>query len=193
MKHRWIFLIVITAAGFAVDFVTKQLAHVNLTPGVPRQVIGDYFQLLLVYNKGALFGINPADWIPGLPVNLFFLIFITCAVGFLLLYYKSLKKNEILMHWGLALVLPGAFGNMFDRIARPDNGVVDFIRMGIPPDTYWYIYNVADIYVTVGVAIMMLSFLREGKNNSVRLAAVQNTDSSELTAQNLENVESKTE
>jgi len=162
IKHRWIFLAVITVVGFSIDFITKHLAHANLTPGVPRQVIGDYFQLLLVYNKGALFGINPANWIPGMPVNLFFLIFIFCAITFLLLYYKSLKKNEILMHWGLALVLPGAFGNLFDRIVRPGNGVVDFIRMGIPPDTYWFIYNIADVYITVGVGIMLLSFFLEG-------------------------------
>jgi lipoprotein signal peptidase len=67
------------------------------------------------------------------------------------------------MHWGLALVLPGAFGNLFDRIVRPGGGVVDFIRMGIPPDTYWFIYNVADVYITVGVGIMLFSFWREGR------------------------------
>ncbi|MDR2728284.1 MAG: signal peptidase II [Chitinispirillales bacterium] len=162
IKRRWLFLTVVTVVGFVVDFATKHLAHVNLKEGAPLSVIGDYFQLCLVYNKGALFGINPANMIPGAPVNMFFIIFITVAIGFLLLYYKSLKKNEILMHWGLALVLPGALGNMFDRVLRPGNGVVDFIRMGIPPDTYWFIYNVADVYITVGVGIMLVSFWREG-------------------------------
>ena len=162
IKHRWLFLAVITIAGFAIDFVTKHLAHTKLNEAVPVSVIGDYLQFCLVYNKGVLFGINPANWIPGAPVNLLFLIFIPIAIGFLLLYYRSLKKDEVLMHYGLALVLPGAVGNLFDRVVRPGNGVVDFIRMGIPPDTYWFIYNVADIYITVGVGIMLVSFLREG-------------------------------
>ena len=163
IKRRWLFLTVVTVIGFAIDFVTKHLAHTKLNEAVPVSVIGDYLQFCLVYNKGALFGINPADWIPGAPVNLLFLIFIPIAIGFLLLYYKMLKKDEVLMHYGLALVLPGAFGNMFDRIVRPGGGVVDFIRMGIPPDTYWFIYNVADIYITVGVGIMLVSFWKEGR------------------------------
>jgi len=163
MKHRWLFLTVITVIGFIIDFVSKHFAHTKLQEAVPVSVIGDYLQFCLVYNKGALFGINPADWISGAPVNMLFLIFIPIAIGFLLLYYKLLKKDEVLMHWGLALVLPGAFGNMFDRIVRPGGGVVDFIRMGIPQiDRYWFIYNVADIYITVGVGIMLLSFFKEG-------------------------------
>ena len=163
IKRKWLFLTVITVIGFAIDFITKHLAHTKLQEAVPVSVIGDYLQFCLVYNKGALFGINPADYIPGVSVNLLFFILIPIAIGFLFLYYKMLKKNEVLMHWGLALVLPGAFGNFFDRIVRPGGGVVDFIRMGIPPDTYWFIYNVADIYITVGVGIMLLSFWKEAK------------------------------
>ncbi len=167
MKHKWLLLSVITVVGFFIDWNSKFLADSRLTHGVPVPVVGDFLQFLLVYNKGALFGINPRAMIPGFPVNQFFLIFSILAIIFLVLFYRSLKKNEILMHWGLALVLPGAFGNMFDRIFNADKGVVDFIRMGIPPDAYWFIYNIADVYVTVGVGLMLLNFLREGARNKV--------------------------
>ncbi len=163
IKHKWLLLVVLTVVGFLLDWGTKFLADSKLPHGVPVQVIGDYFQFLLVYNKGALFGLNPRDLIASFPVNHFFLVFTVLAIVFLVLYYRSLKRNEILMHWGLALVLPGAFGNMYDRIFYADKGVVDFIRIGIPPDTYWFIFNVADVFVTVGVALMMVHFFREGK------------------------------
>ncbi|MFP4164791.1 MAG: signal peptidase II [Chitinispirillaceae bacterium] len=162
IKHKWLLLLVLTVAGFLLDWYTKFLADSKLPHGYPVSVLGDYFQLLLVYNKGAIFGINPRELIPSFPVNIFFTVFTVFAIVFLVLYYRALKKNEILMHWGLALVLPGAFGNMYDRIFYADKGVVDFIRIGIPPDTYWFIFNVADVFVTVGVILMLIHFVREG-------------------------------
>jgi len=161
VKHRWILLAAVTAAGFLIDIGTKYLANTRLQYGVPVQVVGDYFQWVLVYNKGAVFGLNPGEWLPWLPANTFFIVFMACAIVFLLLYYKMLRKDEVLMHIGLMLVLPGAFGNLYDRIFHGGQGVVDFIRMGIPPDNYWFIYNVADVYVTVGVGVMLFSFWRE--------------------------------
>ena len=161
VKHRWVLLAAVTVAGFFIDIGTKYLADTRLEYGVPVPVIGDYFQWLLVYNKGMVFGINPSDVVPWLSANTFFVGFMLCAIAFLLLYYKALKKDEVMMHAGLILVLPGAFGNLYDRVFHAEKGVIDFIRMGFPPDNYWFIYNVADIYVTVGVAVMMLNFLLE--------------------------------
>jgi len=148
-------------AGFFIDIGTKYLADTRLDYGVPMPVIGDYLQWLLVYNTGMVFGINPSNIAPWLSANTFFVAFMLCAIIFLLLYYRALRKDEVLMHVGLMLVLPGAFGNLYDRIFNADKGVIDFIRMGIPPDNYWFIYNVADIYVTVGVGVMLLGFWME--------------------------------
>jgi len=161
IKYRWIWLAAITAVGFLIDVGTKYLAQTRLQEHVPVRVIGDYFQWVLVYNKGAVFGINPGEWISWLPANTFFIVFMTGAIAFLLLYYRMLRKDEVLMHVGLMLVLPGAFGNLYDRIFHGKLGVIDFVRMGIPPDNYWFIYNVADVYVTVGVGVMLFSFWRE--------------------------------
>jgi len=166
VKHRWILLAVVTVTGFFIDIGTKYLADTRLEYQTPVSVIGDYLQWLLVYNKGMVFGINPSDFAPWLSANTFFVAFMLCAIAFLLLYYKALKKDEVLMHVGLMLVLPGAFGNLYDRIFNADKGVIDFIRMGFPPDNYWFIYNVADIYVTVGVGVMLLGFwLEMGKKS----------------------------
>ena len=164
VKHRWILLAAVTVVGFFIDIGTKHLADTRLEYGVPVNVIGEYFQWLLVYNKGAVFGINPTGLIPWLPPNVFFITIMLSATAFLVFYYSALRKHEVLMHIGLMLVLPGAFGNLYDRVFHGNRGVVDFIRMGIPPDNYWFIYNVADIYVTVGVAVMLLNFILEAVN-----------------------------
>lgn len=66
------------------------------------------------------------------------------------------------MHWGVALITPGALGNLFDRLVYPARGVVDFIMvdLGFPPFNPWPIFNIADIYITVGVAIILFEFIR---------------------------------
>jgi signal peptidase II len=173
VKHRWVWLATVTAAGFLADIGTKHVAATRLTEGMPVNVAGEYLQWLLVYNTGAVFGTKPAELVPWLPANVFLTVFMLLSIAFLLFYYYALKKNETLMHIGLMLVLPGAFGNLYDRAVHGDKGVVDFIRMGFPPDNYWFIYNVADIFVTVGVAVMLLNFALEafGKKPPGKAAA----------------------
>lgn len=166
IKHRWIWLAAITVVGFLIDIGTKHLALTRLEMYQPVNVIGEYLQWLLIYNKGAVFGLNPSNVLPWLPSNVFFIVCMCAAIAFLLIYFWRLRKDEVLTHIGLMLVLPGALGNLYDRVFRGDDGVVDFIRMGIPPDTYWFIYNVADIYVTLGVAVMIVGFIVDIKNAS---------------------------
>ncbi|KMQ50514.1 Lipoprotein signal peptidase [Chitinispirillum alkaliphilum] len=172
LKHKWLVLVIVTVVGFFIDWYTKYLADTRLTMGVPVPVIGDYLQMLLVYNRGALFGFNPQRWLPWFPVNQFFLVFSCFAIVLLLFYYRSLKKHEVLFHWGLILILPGAFGNMFDRIMHPQKGVVDFIRVGISDTLYWPIFNMADVYVTVGVGLIFLGSILDARKQKSENAIV---------------------
>ncbi len=166
IKNRWALIIIVTAIGLFLDILTKYLADTKLTYAIPKVIFGDYLQLFLVYNKGAVFGMNPKDLFPGFPTHYFFMIFNSIATVLLILYYKSLPKTERAMHWGIALIIPGALGNLSDRFLHPSKGVVDFIKMGISEQHYWPIYNFADIYVTFGVIILMLCFLTEDKRRN---------------------------
>jgi len=168
VKYRWILLGAVTAAGLFLDLGTKYLAYTRLEEHVPVEVIGRYLMWKLVYNDGAVFGTNIAALLPWLPPAVFFVTFMLLAIGFLLFYFKMLKKDEVLLHIGMMLVMPGALGNLHDRIAYGDKGVVDFILMGIPPNHYWFIYNVADIFVTVGVSIMVIYFIVESFKKQVK-------------------------
>jgi signal peptidase II len=162
MKQRWLVLAAVAIVGFALDWWTKMLAAGHLG-GEPFRLLGSYVELTLVYNKAALFGLDPRRIIPGFPINIFFTFFTILAIAVLVAYYRHLKKSEILLHWGLATILPGAMGNLFDRIVHPSLGVVDFIKLDLRvwPFNPWPVFNLADFYVTLGVGLMIVSFILE--------------------------------
>jgi signal peptidase II len=170
IKNKWLLFSIIAAVGFFLDWLTKYLVELKLPYGTPVDIVGKYLQFLFVYNKGAVFGINPANIIPGFPVNGFFIVFMIIAIAVLVFYYRSVPKSEVVLHWGLALIMPGALGNLFDRIVRAEKGVVDFIRVGISEEIYWPIFNLADAYVTIGVGFLLLAFIVEEKRRKEAVA-----------------------
>jgi signal peptidase II len=165
IKHRWWFLILVTAAGFFIDWWTKYLAVRHLSAFEPYRLVGGYLELVLVHNKAAVFGLDPRHIIPSFPVNLFFAVFHVLAVIVLTVYFRFLKNTDRLMLWAVAVIMPGALGNLVDRLAHPAQGVVDFIKVdvGIWPLNPWPVFNMADAFVTIGVCLMILSFLFEDR------------------------------
>lgn len=158
LKHRWLFLTTISGVGLALDLWTKALAVKFLVPGHPVAVMGDLLTWNLYYNKKAIFGIDPARFLPGLPVFPVFLGFSILAVVVLVVFYGQQKQSDsLLLRVGLAVVMPGALGNLYDRIFFSSRGVVDFIQMNlhVPPANPWPIYNLADAYITAGVCILL--------------------------------------
>ncbi len=156
-------LAVVSILGFALDIGTKLWAEAALERGVHVPVLGNLLSFVLVYNKGAVFGLNPGVWMPWMPVNAVFSVFMIAAMVVVLLYYRSSASDDRLVRWGLALVMPGALGNLYDRIVRPGTGVVDFIMvdLGVWPADPWPVFNFADMYVTVGVGFILLSLALE--------------------------------
>ena len=107
------------------DLITKLIAEATLlrTPGV--SVLGDWFQLRLVYNPGAAFGLHLGPysrWI-------FFTIALV-AVFVLHRMSRSSPPGDWFRQLALGLVAGGAAGNLVDRI-RSGRGVVDFFDVGI--------------------------------------------------------------
>jgi signal peptidase II len=159
----WVLLAVVTVACLALDLLTKHWADISIARGHQVRLLGNVLSLVLVHNKGALFGMNPRRFLPGFPVNVFFAVFTVIAVGVILGYYHRVALRDRLVRWGLILVLPGALGNLFDRMVRPTQGVVDFIMidLNVWPADPWPVFNFADMYVTFGVALMLASLVRD--------------------------------
>ena len=142
------------SAVVGLDVITKLIAETGLHR--PREVVGDYVVLRLVYNRGAAFGIDLGDssrWI-------FFGLAIVALVV-LASMVRATRAGDRLRFFALALVCGGAFGNLVDRI-RSAQGVVDFIEVGIGAHR-WPTFNVADSAITVGAIALAISLWLEGR------------------------------
>lgn len=157
------FHVALIVFSIVADQATKLWAIARFTneEGFPNyqkiQIIGDYLRFNLVFNKGAAFSSRPQDIAPFLPPWLFFLLLTIIAGGALVWFYKSIDKRDWLSRLGLAMVFGGAIGNFIDRMRMQQ--VVDFIDCDLPDFimTRFPTFNVADSFVTVGVAFLILS------------------------------------
>ena len=159
-------LFAVTAALVIVfDLVTKAAAEAHLTRVTGLSVFGEWFQLRLVYNQGAAFGLHLGPF-----SRWFFLGFAVLAVFVL----NALSRSAHRRATGSArsrcgLVTGGAIGNLLDRV-RSARGVVDFIDIGL--GSYrWPTFNIADIAVTCGALALALSFWREDVQRSETASA----------------------
>jgi signal peptidase II len=159
--NRWLLFSIISAVGLAADVITKQVAAKSLVPGLPLSVIGDKLEFMLLFNKNAIFGIDPRAWIPWFPLNMFFYIFSAIAITFLMFYFSKMGSAGWPSIVGISFIMPGALGNLWDRVFYPGRGVVDFIKMGVSRELYWPVFNFADIYISVGVGLIILDMVRE--------------------------------
>lgn len=148
------------------DQISKILIRQYLLPGDSVEVLGDLIKFTFVYNQGGAFGIKLG--------NIIFYSVMSFAAAVVIIIYMIKNKNahKIIMAI-LALVVGGAVGNFIDRIAYGQ--VVDFIDVNIPdiripPFSFfggfelyrWYIFNIADMALTVGLISFIVYLLIKG-------------------------------
>ena len=149
-----------------VDLVTKLMAAYALAPrGFPHRVVGDTLRLTLVYNPGAAFGLHVdpySRWV--------FLVLTVGVLRVLWSLYRRTRDRDNTRTLALALVCAGAVGNAIDRLRSPD-GVVDFIDVGFGT-TRWPTFNVADVAVTGGAALLAWTLWGEAEDEAPQSSAV---------------------
>ncbi len=145
----------ITAIIITADQISKSLVKSTMTLHESIPAIPGFFHLTYVLNKGMAFGIN-------LPVGISFFSGISLIIiCFLVWILWCERKNNLLMRISLASILGGAIGNLIDRILF--GKVIDFFDFMIG-DFHWFIFNIADSAVTVGIVLMLIySFLFKPK------------------------------
>lgn len=154
---------VVILGGIFLDQLTKFWAVSRFTneQGLPNfqrvRVIGDYLRFSLAYNEGAAFSSRPQDILPFLSPSVFYLVLTLVALGVLFWFYTSIDKRDWLSRLGVVMVISGALGNFWDRMRL--HKVIDFIDCDLPDFimTRFPTFNVADSFVTVGVAFLLLS------------------------------------
>ena len=150
----------VVLAIFVLDFATKRwvlASQAQLLEGI--DLIDGILRFTYVRNSGAAFGMmQGARWIlTG--------VSIAAVVG--LSWLISRESTHGLKRIAATMILAGAAGNLVDRIAY-EGLVVDFIEMGYGDWTF-PVYNVADIGVSIGAVVLVLSLLlgREGSSGAV--------------------------
>ena len=134
------------------DQVSKAAISASLRLGEVREVTG-FFNLVLAHNRGAAFSFlsDAGGW-----QRLLF-IGIAMAATALIVVMLARHSGERLFSTGLALILGGALGNLWDRIAL--GHVVDFLDFHALGWHFWA-FNLADSAITVGAALLILDSLR---------------------------------
>ncbi|HIA93945.1 MAG TPA: signal peptidase II [Candidatus Marinimicrobia bacterium] len=156
-------LIGLIAAVVALDLWSKSAIKSSLNLYQSKPVIQDFFHLTYVTNDGMAFGLS----FPG--GNIVLLSLILLLTGFIIGFLWKERNGHPLVKYGLALILSGAIGNLMDRVM---NGkVVDFLDFMIG-DFHWYIFNVADSAVTVGMVLFIYHSIIFHKEESVKKSLV---------------------
>jgi len=106
-----------------------------------------YLNINLIWNDGIAFGLFSFQ-----KSNLYnFLTLIIIAIIFLIIFMTA--KAEGIKKYSLLMILGGAIGNVFDRLFN--RAVPDFIDFHIG-NFHWFIFNIADVFITIGVIFMIL-------------------------------------
>ena len=113
-----------------------------------------FLNIILVWNEGIAFGFFSFNEKILYNILTIFILIIIFVVIMMLVRSEGLKKYSLLM------IIGGAFGNVFDRIIY--KAVPDFIDLHIG-NLHWFIFNVADIFITIGVIFMIILELKNNK------------------------------
>lgn len=155
-------MIVLTISLFLVviDQVSKYLIRSTMELYESIPVIKNFFHLTYITNDGMAFGIN----FPG-GIYLFTIASFLLTI-FLIGYLWYERKGHLILRISLALIIAGAIGNFIDRIMFKEViDMFDFIFWGY----HWYIFNVADSAVTVGMILYLTySFFLEPKKQTAK-------------------------
>jgi len=138
----------ISAIVIALDLYTKQLIQQAFQFGEQLKITS-FFDVVHFHNEGAAFGfLNDAGgW------QKWFFASISIVAATVIIYLLKKHNNEKLFCFGLALILGGALGNLYDRVTL--GYVVDFLSFHLN-DNYFPAFNVADSAISVGVSILLL-------------------------------------
>ena len=117
-----------------------------------------YLNIVLIWNKGIAFGLLSFS-----ESYLYNIISLIIAIIIIVLVIMSIKSQGF-KRYSLLMIVGGALGNLHDRFFF--NAVPDFIDFHIG-NFHWFIFNVSDIFITLGVISMIVLELFDNKNEKI--------------------------
>jgi signal peptidase II len=132
------------------DQAVKHLVRTTMVQGQSIPIIENIFHITYIENPGAAFGILANQ-------RMLFLILTAVIVGVMIYLYCSLSNKKSLTAISLGIVVSGAIGNFIDRFIQ--GTVTDFLDFRI-----WPIFNIADIAICVGLALICYFIIIKGED-----------------------------
>ena len=150
----FIFLVVC----FTLDRLSKiYILNILNNDGQVDLYVNQYLNIYLIWNTGIGFGLFSSE--NNITYNVITLIIV--LINFLILYYAFVETRTKSIF--LMIILGGSLGNLFDRIYY--KAVPDFIDLNYA-GYHWFIFNVADIFITLGIICLIFSeFIFYKKSN----------------------------
>ena len=134
---------------FLLDRISKiSILNILEQNGKVDIYINTFLNFYLVWNKGIGFGLLSSDQDYFYNIVTALIVFINFVIIFLLFNEKGMK------YYFLLIILGGSLGNLFDRIYF--RAVPDFIDLNYN-GYHWFIFNVADIFITIGIILLILA------------------------------------
>ena len=160
------------SAGVLLDLLSKFLAWQRLgvpadsaARGEPHELVRGWLRLITSRNPGIVFGIDPAeDFSLGVTGGRIVTILLTLATCALIFYvFARSRPDQKFLHVWCALVLAGAAGNLYDRLAfgyvRDFVEITKQVSLGGWTFGWPYVFNVADVYLVAGVLAIASVYL----------------------------------
>lgn len=131
-----------------IDQISKILIHAKINLYESIQIIPHLLDFTYIRNEGIAFGINFAG------SKVIFIVFPILITFYLFSLLKDKEFDKPFYQISLLLIIGGAIGNIIDRIFR--GYVIDFIDFHIN-NVHWYVFNLADSSVTIGLLFLLYS------------------------------------
>ncbi len=144
MSGGRILFFAVAVVVFVLDRITKTLVASQVAYGTEGPLLGHLVDITNVRNSGAAFGFAPAG------ASIFLIASVVVAIG--LVVYVVRNPGTSWNDGVLGLILGGTVGNGYDRIVY--GTVTDFVNVH-----FWPVFNVADSAISVGVVLLIATYL----------------------------------
>ena len=141
---------------FIFDQISKSYVINYLDLNNKEIYLTNFLNLQLIWNKGIAFGLLSSD-------NNFFYNLITFVIFIVIIILLFLIKKEEQYSYFYSMIVGGALGNFIDRARY--SSVPDFIDFHIS-NFHWFVFNIADIFVSLGVFCLIIAEIFFNKNKS---------------------------
>ena len=150
VKKFDIFSLIIIILTFGLDRLSKVYVINLIEKSQSELFINDYLNITLNWNRGIAFGLLSFN--ATTVYHLISILILTIIIYLIYLMVKSDSLGKILF----ALIIGGAVGNLFDRFTY--FAVADFIDFHIE-SYHWFTFNLADIFISIGIFLMIIKEL----------------------------------